>query len=72
MKSELKWGSDNIHSGSVTVILTESITFPRNVIICVGINTDFFSCIKNPKFCNIQTVSFTLSVHSDFKFKRIE
>jgi hypothetical protein len=27
--------------GSVTVILTESITFPRNVIICVGINTDF-------------------------------
>jgi hypothetical protein len=41
----------------VTVILTESITFPRNVIICVRINIDFFSCIKNPKFCNKQTVS---------------
>jgi hypothetical protein len=40
-------------------------TFPRNVIICVGINTDFFSCIKNPKFCNKQTVSFTLLVHSN-------
>jgi hypothetical protein len=47
---------------------TESITFPRNVIICVGINTDFFSCIKNPKFCNKQYINVTNNMKSELKW----
>ena len=47
-------------SMSVMVILTKSITKPKKVICCVGMNTDFSGCIVKPNSLKSFTLSLTL------------